>query len=133
LDFGRTGVVDDTAKFEAQVLEITAGSGMLLEFSLVGSRPGNGFAAVAAGLRVARCDGGKPARERSRPLQGERHGQTRCEPGAGPQRWRATVYAGGPHTGSTPRRHKARDRSVARESKRRESFLPPARSGFLLA
>jgi hypothetical protein len=32
LDFGRCGVIDDTAELEAQVLEITAGSGMLPKF-----------------------------------------------------------------------------------------------------
>ena len=32
LDFGRAGVVEDAAEFEAQVLEITGGSRMLPEF-----------------------------------------------------------------------------------------------------
>jgi hypothetical protein len=32
LDFGRVGAVEDAAEFDAQVLEISTGSRMLLEF-----------------------------------------------------------------------------------------------------
>jgi len=42
LDFVRCGVVDDTAKFEAQVLEIPAGSRMLPKFLNDGLEVGQG-------------------------------------------------------------------------------------------
>jgi hypothetical protein len=42
LDFGRPRVIDDTAKLEPQVLEITAGSGMLPKFLNDGLEVGQG-------------------------------------------------------------------------------------------
>jgi hypothetical protein len=69
---------------------------------------------VAAHQRAAPCDGGRPTGELSQPLRGERCGRTRCGPGAGLERWRATACPASLHRASAPRRHKSQDRSSDR-------------------
>jgi hypothetical protein len=103
LDFGRTGVIDDTAKLEAQVLEIAAGSGMFQEFLNDGLEVGQG----TDSRQWRHVSGPHRTAEAGQQESGLNHGpegrrdQTRGEPGAGPERWRATACPAGPVEVST--------------------------------